>query len=425
MTKTDTCKQSDYMKEDIIDWALQAPKQWSLSRFINVFKTSGNGLQLESFISRAQTAVDDIDLELLRALAVKGSQTVTELASTLNQNSPNVPIDELGRRLYNFASIAVVSSQDDPPVWWSLESACRRTPFIDFVEITNHCPSSCIMCRAAQGYMTRPRGFMQLELFERILDMIEPRKDFKPLILHNAGEPLLHPDLLSMVSMARKADIPTEISTNAGLLNFDTYKKLCDAGIARIVIAIDGIDIETLKAIRGLGALPQNAFKNIDAILNDRAAHRSNMPAIILQMVQMQANAHQHLLFRKNYGNLDLPGVSAFLKPVEAPANSPLFMPGTTPPQFFCVAPWQTLGIYWDGRVVPCCYDLNASLCLGNVIDQTLMEIWNSGALHSLRGRLVNNECLSGELCSICHHRPDRYQRSDLTTIREFPDDWH
>ena len=225
--------------------------------------------------------------------------------------------------------------------------------------------------------------------------------------------------------MARTAEIPTEISTNAGLLNLDAYKRLSEAGIERIVIALDGTDVKTLGAIRGPGARPQDAFRNIEAILNDRATRHLVLPALVLQMVQIRANAHQHSIFRERYGRLGLPGVSAFLKPVEAPANSPLFMPGASPPQFFCAAPWQTLGVYWDGCVVPCCYDLNASLRVGDVNNQTLMEIWCGDALSGLRERLKADQCSPRELCYVCHHRPDRYQRPDLNVVPEIPDDWH
>lgn len=424
MSNTDILKheQTDRLKTKGIDWMPPVIRRWTLSRFINVFKTPGKGPQVESFISRRRIALDGIDLALLHALSIKNAQTVEELA----ENVPQISVDEITCRLEKYATIAIVFPEgDEPPIWWSLERVSRQTPFVDFIEITNHCPSSCIMCRAAQGYMQRPRGFMKMNLFEKILDMVEPRTHLKPLILHNAGEPLLHPDLVDMISLAHGKGIPTEISTNAGLLNFDIFKKLRNAGISRIVIALDGTDTETLRTIRGSGAYPQYAFENIDAILNDRAVMPYEKPAIVLQMVQMQTNAHQHSLFRERYGNLGLPGVSIFLKPVEAPANSPLFMPGERPPQFFCMAPWQTLGIYWDGSVVPCCYDLNASLCLGNVNERTLTEIWTGTALSDLRERIINDRCATSELCAICHHRPDRYHRPDVTNIREFPDDWH
>ena len=253
----------NYLEGDtVLDWAPRAPKRWLLSRFVAVFKAPGKGPMVMSFVSRARALVDEIDMALLRTLADKDSQSAAELADSLANTHKGIPADEISRRLEDLASIAVVFSQGgDPQIWWSIECTRRQKPFIDFVEITNHCPSSCVMCRAAQGFMDRPRGFMQMSLFERILAMIGPRPHLKPLILHNAGEPLLHPDLTDMVTMARKAEIPTEISTNAGLLSFEDYKRLCEAGIARIVIALDGTDAETLGAIRGPGARPQDAFR--------------------------------------------------------------------------------------------------------------------------------------------------------------------
>jgi radical SAM protein with 4Fe4S-binding SPASM domain len=380
-----------------------------------------------SHISRRRVFVDELDLALLRVIANDGILlTAEELSKRLSHTAHRVSLSEISNRLEQLASSNILTSHaEDNSLWLSLESSCRPTPFIDFVEITNMCPATCIMCRAGQGFMERPKGLMSMSLFERILTMIEPRLDSKPLILHNAGEPFLHPQLASMVSLAAKGNVPTEISTNAGLLTLDGYQKLCGAGIARIVIALDGTDVETLSAIRGPGACPQKAFVNIDDILNYRATHQSTSPTIVIQMVKMRANAHQHKRFLERYGDLGLPGVSAFLKPVEAPSDSPLLMPGTRPPQHFCSAPWQTLGIYWDGNVIPCCYDLNASLCVGNVNHQTLTEIWEGDAIADLRERIKTNKCMPNDLCAICHNRPDRYQMPDLNAIPEVPDGWY
>ncbi|MCI5209439.1 MAG: hypothetical protein D3910_11740 [Candidatus Electrothrix sp. ATG2] len=71
------------------------------------------------------------------------------------------------------------------------------------------------------------------------------------------------------------------------------------------------------------------------------------------------------------------------------------------------------------------CYDLNATLCVGDVNRQTLMEIWRGDALAELRERLKSDQCSPDELCSICHHRADRYQIPDLNVLPEVPDGWH
>ncbi|MCI5209292.1 MAG: hypothetical protein D3910_10970, partial [Candidatus Electrothrix sp. ATG2] len=175
------------------DWVLCKQKRWVLSRFIYVFKTRNKGTMVESFASRARMLIDETDLALLRALDAKNPKSAAELADSLTDNQREFAVDEVSLRLEQLASIAVVFSQSggDPHIWRSLEYMQRQRPFIDFVEITNHCPSRCIMCRAAQGFMDRTRGFMRISLFERILALIGPRPHLKPLILHNAGEPLL------------------------------------------------------------------------------------------------------------------------------------------------------------------------------------------------------------------------------------------
>jgi radical SAM protein with 4Fe4S-binding SPASM domain len=56
-----------------------------------------------------------------------------------------------------------------------------------------------------------------------------------------------------------------------------------------------------------------------------------------------------------------------------------------------CLRSWTSCVITWDGRVVPCCYDKNASFTMGNVIVQDLKRIWKSGQFAGFRKRILKN----------------------------------
>ena len=58
-----------------------------------------------------------------------------------------------------------------------------------YIEITNNCNLSCSFCPET----TRVKKFMDLELFNKVLDEIKPYTDY--IYLHIKGEPLLHPKL--------------------------------------------------------------------------------------------------------------------------------------------------------------------------------------------------------------------------------------
>jgi radical SAM protein with 4Fe4S-binding SPASM domain len=57
--------------------------------------------------------------------------------------------------------------------------------------------------------------------------------------------------------------------------------------------------------------------------------------------------------------------------------------------------------VTWDGDVVPCCFDYNKKLVLGNVSGSTLSEIWNDSPMKNLRREFIENK-ISNPLCKNC-----------------------
>ena len=55
------------------------------------------------------------------------------------------------------------------------------------------------------------------------------------------------------------------------------------------------------------------------------------------------------------------------------------------PVNTFCRDLFRTLGILWNGDVVPCCYCVGGARVVGNVKDTPLMELWESPRYKKLR----------------------------------------
>ncbi len=68
-----------------------------------------------------------------------------------------------------------------------------------------------------------------------------------------------------------------------------------------------------------------------------------------------------------------------------------------------CPAPWSSLSILWDGRVVPCCFDVNADYVVGDISRNTLQEIWNGRPMRQLRLGFAGRKAPAGPPCSSCH----------------------
>ena len=62
---------------------------------------------------------------------------------------------------------------------------------------------------------------------------------------------------------------------------------------------------------------------------------------------------------------------------------------------------WRGSVITWDGLVVPCCFDKDATHRLGNLQTQSFREIWQSEAYRDFRNQLTNGR-KNIDICSNC-----------------------
>jgi len=54
-----------------------------------------------------------------------------------------------------------------------------------------------------------------------------------------------------------------------------------------------------------------------------------------------------------------------------------------------CPRLWNTAVTTWDGKVVPCCFDKDATYVLGDLTGSSLRDIWFSAAFDRFRSRIL------------------------------------
>ena len=68
-----------------------------------------------------------------------------------------------------------------------------------------------------------------------------------------------------------------------------------------------------------------------------------------------------------------------------------------------CNAVYSSAGILWDGTVVPCCFDFNGAIPLGNVKEKDFLDIWNGPNMEELRRILGSKELAAKHpVCGPC-----------------------
>ena len=252
-------------------------------------------------------------------------------------------------------------------------------PAVIAVEPLNMCNLSCLQCEVNRD-MKRPKGIMDFGLFKKVINEYPyPLR----VNLTNYGEPLLHKDILKMVSYLKNDKLCTLV-TNGTLLSDEMAVGLINAGLKVICFSIDGLG-EVYKKVRGWDY--NDVEKKIKRFLEIN--QEKGKPVLTeMNMVEFGPTLGQWEEVKKAWGDK-----------IDVLMKSPL-MQNKTKRKRRCINLWRQLVVLHDGTVVPCCIDREMQLKLGNVKEKNLLEIFNGDAIRELRNKHIRGEF--PPLCATC-----------------------
>ena len=288
------------------------------------------------------------------------------------------------------------------------DSVCRSFPEVFQVELTNHCPMTCVMCPRTYG-MSRSLGYMEVSVFKEIIDAIAPHT--RRIFLHHFGDSLLHPGLKECLAYAEANAVQTFLSANPSVLTPRRAEALVDGGLHELVLSVDGATAETNEAIRGPAARNvEDAETKVRYLLDYRARKRSRFPKVILQFVKQKLNEAELDDWTKRWSKvegIDRLKVKRYIawNGSEARINSLALASVARRKSVVCDKPWTSVTILWNGDVVPCCFDSNGDYVLGNIKTASLREIWNGTAAKELREAHAGDRTDDVKLCKDCTDR--------------------
>jgi radical SAM protein with 4Fe4S-binding SPASM domain len=381
----------------------------SVSPYLRPFR-DGEATVYDNGLTGTVERLDPLEDAVLRALwgARDAGPPLQALGAAHGEAALVAAIDGLAQRMMVFRDRAQCDQAFDA----LLDAGLPEVPFLDQVELTNRCPFRCAFCpRGVPGKMERPIGFMELALFERLLDQLHPMQArYRPLELHHLGESLLHPEVDRFAAAAAARGLPTEMSLNPALLTPELGQRLLAAGLRRIVVSLDGMDDETSMALRGPAARYDRSERHLDALLAAVAA-APDPPTVVIQMLDLHRNQPQHEAFLARWGKTGLPTVHAVIKDLDGP-DPDLGRPTSRPLSYLCSYPWRSVVVLWDGRVVPCCRDDDARLVLGDLHTESLAQIWRGPRALELRRAHRSGNTPEGHLCHGCDWQRERFVKT-------------
>jgi radical SAM protein with 4Fe4S-binding SPASM domain len=285
-----------------------------------------------------------------------------------------------------------------------LMSSLARRPFISGMpvsvsaELTNYCNLHCPECASGSEIIKRERGFMNIELYRKLIYELSPYLYY--INLYFQGEPMMHPQFFSFTGLC--GEINTVISTNGHFLSAENSEKLAVSGLKKLIVSLDGMDQEVYSVYRRNGDFRRvvDGIKNVASAI-DR--HNSSLK-LEIQFLVNRYNEHQ------------IPDAECFANEVHAhlklksmqiinSQNAEEWMPsgrkfrrykgydgryvikGTLPDR--CMRLFINPVITWDGKVIPCCFDKDAEFVMGDLNNESFMSIWKGKQYTEFRKKIL------------------------------------
>jgi MoaA/NifB/PqqE/SkfB family radical SAM enzyme len=135
----------------------------------------------------------------------------------------------------------------------------------------------------------RWNNHLTLDDFRVLLDGIPGLKSMR---LHGLGEPLTHPYLLDMITLAASYGVKIIFTTNATLLDPATSMQLIQRGIERITFSIDSANAFTYENIR-VGARFDEVISNIRWFMKYRSQKGQNNIHVSANVVITKENINE------------------------------------------------------------------------------------------------------------------------------------
>lgn len=315
------------------------------------------------------------------------------------------------RRLWNMVKIFTsyhLTRLTGRPIQWGM-------PMTISLEPTTACNLRCPECPSGLRAFTRPTGNLREDFFRKTVD--ELYRDLLYLIFYFQGEPYINPKFLDMVKYARDRGIYTITSTNGHFLNDENARKTIESGLDRLIISVDGTTQDTYESYRKEGKLDV-VLQGARNVVKWKRKLNSRTPHLIFQFLVVRPNEHQipdiyclaeeigidevklktAQVYDYEHGNDLIPTLGKYARYEKKPDGTWRVKNELLN---HCWKLWHACVITWDGLVVPCCFDKDATHRLGDLKQIKFREIWQGEAYRRFRTSLLKGRDQI-DICTNC-----------------------
>jgi radical SAM protein with 4Fe4S-binding SPASM domain len=286
------------------------------------------------------------------------------------------------------------------------------------IEPTNICNLRCPVCETGANILERKPQMMRYEEFVKIIDKVGPGANH--LMFYYMGEPFLNKEAYRMIRYARNMGLYVMTCTNGDVVD---PQRLYESGINLVSFQIGGVTQKTHSIYRinsNLSRVMDNLSRYLEIIHShgrNPGEHQVELGFIVMrhnegEVEEFLKMADKIGVDRKNVinpcvrtlqqGRDLLPRSDDYwIYERERFEREGRLIPKRLYPKNSCPWLYYSITVQVDGNVVPCCRDPHGRQIVGNLLEQSLEEVWNGPKLRAFR-RSVFTKQAEVDICQLC-----------------------
>ncbi len=291
------------------------------------------------------------------------------------------------------------------------EAIPLKSPLSMQIETASACNFKCKFCIHGNQELIKDKrfklGVMSFELFKKIVNsMHEFPQKLNYVSLHARGEPLLNPNIVEMVKYIKQENVAKEVSfnTNGVLLTDNISLGLINAGLDCIRFSIEGINSEAYMRNSGVDIDFQKLVNNIRFFFERKKNCYTYIKIINCDLSEVEKEKF-YGIFGDICDNICIENITDTWK--DAGLNNEKYMQLSRFNENFvkgkvCPRLFFACQVRFDGTVTTCDSDWNELYPLGNVYNETLLQIWTGQKFNELRKKHLTNNINDMKMCINC-----------------------
>lgn len=284
------------------------------------------------------------------------------------------------------------------------------------IEITNYCNLECPMCPRTT-ILNRPLKHQTTKEFIQLLKQINievsdvsryPNNKIPYTWLHMFGEAMLNKDFHNIINEASIKFNNVGISTNGTMLTENNSKKLLATKLSRLIISLDSIDNSIYSIVRAGAPKLDKTLKQVTNFLRLKRKLNSLLYCEIqvINFPEYPLNARRFVEYFQGidleYDNNTVLMIKELVDFAGQVAIDTSLQQNMSKQRKSCIFPQNRCAILSNGDVVPCCYDINGLMKMGNIFQTKFMSIWHNEKYTRFRVAHATQNFENYNMCNKC-----------------------